>query len=220
VVCFIGMLAAVVIGGGLGKLAERLVSWRRFLLVGLAVVAVVVVGALSIPSYIEPALVPAIVMALVLERWTRHGAVVDGPLSSTWRGVVIGVVNVVAVGLTIGLCLALDPSPGQGVSFEAVWIHRPPPGMVALFTMFIGFVPGLLAGAALGGLTGMLADRSPLTRVAILTGAALAVVASLGAWTHNTQLILVAAVPTLISAIVLERWTRHPVELPSARVVA
>ncbi len=123
-------------------------------------------------------------------------------MNGIWKGTVLGALNVFLIALGM-----------------AAWEGGP--AMVFLVTMF-GILPGVIAGAILGGIA-ELTDRQPRPlRVAILTLPAIAVVYALANQFSLMELAYVCSIPTVIIAVLLERWTYKPVDpppVPVARVM-
>jgi hypothetical protein len=105
------------------------------------------------------------------------------------KGVALGVTNV----LVVGIALSIDYRDAAMIPF------------VALF----GGVPGVAVGAALGGVAKLLETRSWQLRLPILAIPAVGLVFALGGLLGATEVIPLASVPTMLSAVVLERWTRR-----------
>jgi len=119
-----------------------------------------------------------------------------------WKGLALGAVNVLVI--AIGLAVAEK---------EAT---------IAVLVVMFGGMPGLVAGAVLGVLAGMTSTIRPPIRVAILALTALGVVYGLAHEFGLQELALVSSIPTVVAALILERWTRH-VEappVPVARAIA
>jgi hypothetical protein len=89
------------------------------------------------------------------------------------------------------------------------------PGMI-LFIMLFGGIPAVVAGGLLGMLAGLTARRSPRWRAVLLALPALGLVAGLGTFFTLTAAVPVACIPTLVAALVLERWTRQVMPAPVA----
>lgn len=88
--------------------------------------------------------------------------------------------------------------------------------------MIIGGIPGVIAGALLGGFAALLKSASPWLRIVALTAAAISVVAVLAAVFRMEEFVPIAGVPTFIAVLLLERWTRRslpPPPIPVATVV-
>ena len=117
------------------------------------------------------------------------------------KGAALGVVNVLAVGIVLSLDSRDDT-------------------MIPLVALF-GGVPGIAAGAALGGIAKLIATRRWQWRLPILAIPAVGVVFALGWLLEVTEAIPLASVPTMLSALALERWTRRsppPPPLPVATI--
>ncbi len=116
------------------------------------------------------------------------------------RGVVLGAVNVLVIAIGLGFM----------VNDSAV-----PP-----FVIIFGGVPGV----AVGGLLGLLAARTdtspPWLRAALLAVPALGVVVFLAGAFGMYSYVVVSCIPTMVAALVLERWTRRvtPPPVPVAKV--
>jgi hypothetical protein len=87
---------------------------------------------------------------------------------------------------------------------------------MAAFVFLIGMVPGLFAGMVLGAIAGVTAQRNVRLRRALIGIPAIALVIALGLLFRVSPLILPAAVPTIVCALVLERSTRYVAPLPVA----
>ena len=85
-----------------------------------------------------------------------------------------------------------------------------------LFVLLFGGVPAVVTGGLLGGLAELTASRSPRWRVVLLALPALAAVAGLGKFFEATAEVPVACIPTVVAALILERWTRQVVPEPVA----
>ena len=90
-------------------------------------------------------------------------------------------------------------------------------GEAGIFVMMFGMVPGVLAGIVLGAIAGRMETKGIVPRVAALTVPAVALVILLATEFGMEQLILVASIPSVVAALVLERWTRK-VEAPPVPV--
>jgi len=117
------------------------------------------------------------------------------------KGVALGVVNV----LVVGVVLSIDYREDAMIPF------------VALF----GGVPGIAVGAALGGIAKLVATRPWQWRLPILAIPAVGLVFALGAILEVTEAIPLASIPTMLAAVLLERWTRSappPPPIPVATI--
>lgn len=115
-------------------------------------------------------------------------------LPAAVRGVAIGLANLLVIAIGFG------------------------PGSILVVAMF-GCIPAAVAGGLIGVLAGLTARSSPWWRAALLAVPAFGVVAGLGAFFDVTAAIPVACIPTLVAALVLERWTRKvaPALIATAR---
>jgi NhaP-type Na+/H+ or K+/H+ antiporter len=86
-------------------------------------------------------------------------------------------------------------------------------GIPVLVIMF-GGIPGVLAGILIGWLAGQLPTWAPRWRVPLLAVPAFVVVLALAATFGMTAAVPVACIPTLVAALILERWTRRPEPAP------
>ena len=87
----------------------------------------------------------------------------------------------------------------------------------------IGMIPGVLAGLVLGVFAGLLEASGVPQRIAVLTVPTLGVVVVLASMFGMDELVLLASIPSVVAALVLERWTRKPPPpppVPVARVRA
>jgi uncharacterized membrane protein len=117
------------------------------------------------------------------------------------RGLALGAANVVVIAIGIGV---------MEHDSEATC-------MVIVF----GALPGLIAGAVLGWLAGCTATRSPWWRVTLLAVPGIGVVVFLAEAFWMYQFVVVACIPTIVAALILERWTRRtlPPPVPVATVM-
>lgn len=92
---------------------------------------------------------------------------------------------------------------------------------VPLVAMF-GMVPGVLAGIVLGLVAGHMESSGVVARIAALTVPTVGVVILLATEFGMEELILVASIPSVVAALVLERWTRkvEPPPVPVAQIRA
>jgi hypothetical protein len=113
-------------------------------------------------------------------------------------GAFIGFVNtlVVAVGLS-----AVEPRDRFGIT---------------LIVTLIGVIPAVLTGVVLGAIAKQLASARVRVRIAVLVPPALAVVGFLAFAFNMTSYFVLACIPTLASALYLERRTRAGAPLPVA----
>jgi ABC-type dipeptide/oligopeptide/nickel transport system permease subunit len=118
---------------------------------------------------------------------------------SVVKGIAVGAANVAVVAVVVGAATPLASAVDIG---------------------FIGGLPGLLAGAAIGWLAGRTARLRPPVRVALLAIPAFLLVFWLAHVFTMLELAELACVPTTIAAIVLERWTRRPPIPPPIPVVS
>jgi hypothetical protein len=110
-------------------------------------------------------------------------------MSTILKGAVLGLANVVAVGLALGVVYS-----GHGML-----------AMLPVVLLF-GTVPGLLAGAVIGALAGV--SRTTMrARKLTLVLAALAAAVAITAMFGVLELAPVACIPTVFAALALERWT-------------
>jgi hypothetical protein len=123
-------------------------------------------------------------------------------VNGIWKGTVLGALNV--------FIIALGMAAYEGG-----------PAMMFLVTVF-GILPGVIAGAALGGLAHATESMSRPLRVAILTLPAIGVVYVLAQQFSLEELAYICSFPTVVVALVLERWTYKPTDpppVPVARVM-
>jgi hypothetical protein len=90
---------------------------------------------------------------------------------------------------------------------------------MAVFVFLIGMVPGLFTGMVLGAIAGLTARRNVWVRRALIAIPALSLVAVLGLFFHVGQMILPAAIPTIVCTLILERSTRYVAPVPVATSV-
>ena len=88
------------------------------------------------------------------------------------------------------------------------------------FVMMFGMIPGVLAGIVLGVVAGHMASHSVVARLAALIVPTLGVVILLATEFGMEALIPVASIPSVVAALVLERWTRkvEPPPVPVAQI--
>lgn len=90
-------------------------------------------------------------------------------------------------------------------------------GEAAALVMMIGMIPGVLAGIVLGLVADQMENNSVVARIAALIVPTVGVVILLATEFGMEELIVVASIPSVVAALVLERWTRK-VELPPVPV--
>ena len=92
----------------------------------------------------------------------------------------------------------------------------------ALLVMMFGMVPGVISGVVLGIVAGHMEKRSVVARTAALIVPSLGVVVLLATEFGMDALIPVASIPSVVAALVLERWTRkiEPPPVPVAQIRA
>lgn len=88
------------------------------------------------------------------------------------------------------------------------------------FVMMFGMIPGVLAGIVLGLLAGHMESYSVAARLAALIVPTVGVVILLATEFGMEPLVPVASIPSVVAALVLERWTRkvEPPPVPVAQV--
>ena len=121
------------------------------------------------------------------------------------RGVVLGAANVLVIGIGIG-------------------VLRQDLGLTPAVIMY-GGIPGLFAGAVLGVVAQCTEARPPWLRAVVLAVPAVGLVVFLAALFEVFGMyayVPVACIPTIVAALILERWTRRPppAPVPVARVLA
>ena len=109
------------------------------------------------------------------------------------KGIAVALANVLVIALAMGVA-AHDAA-------------------VTLLVTVYGGIPAMVLGAVLGWLAGVSATRSPRWRVVLIALPAFGLVAVLAAIFWFTAAVPVACIPTLVAALVLERWTR-PISIP------
>ena len=119
-------------------------------------------------------------------------------MNGIWKGTVLGAANVVLI--AIGMA-AIDGDPA-----------------VAMLVMMFGGLPGIVGGVVLGALAQAFEAWPPVGRVGLLALPALGLVYLLAHEFHMTHLALVSSIPTVVAALILERWTRKPAEPPPVPV--
>jgi hypothetical protein len=115
-------------------------------------------------------------------------------------GILLGLVNTIVI--AIGLAVAV-PSRSLGASI-----------------VMFGFIPGMLIGAFIGGIAGLIAKHPPWVRIVLLTPIPVAFVVVMANMLQLGTAGNLTAIPTLVAVLLLESWSRIPaagVELPRAR---
>ena len=115
-------------------------------------------------------------------------------------GVVLGLANVLVI--AIGLAVTLDEDFLE----------------LGTMVMIFGMMPGMMAGAVLGGLARALRECPRALRLLLLVTPALLVVFALASEFGMLALAPVACIPTGVAALVLERMTRAPVVPPAVPI--
>jgi len=118
-------------------------------------------------------------------------------VKSAGKGFVLGAANV----LVIALGIAMMERAGEA----------------GVLVVMIGMIPGVLAGLALGVIAGRMESNGVVARVSALIVPTIGVVIFLGTALGMAELIVVASIPSVVAALLLERWTRK-VELPPVPV--
>ncbi|HEX3762897.1 MAG TPA: hypothetical protein VHW23_29575 [Kofleriaceae bacterium] len=116
------------------------------------------------------------------------------------KGIALALANVLVIAIAIGV--------GE---------HDPE---VTVFVMLFAGIPAVVLGGLLGLVAALSERKSPRWRAVLLALPAFGLVAVLAATFGLTTLVPVACIPTLVAALVLERWTRHvePPPVPVATV--
>ena len=117
------------------------------------------------------------------------------------RGIALGIANVLVIAIGIAV-----------VAREADMM---------IYVVMFGGMPGVTAGALLGGLAQGTAARPPWLRATCLAVPAMGVVFVLASAFEMTPMGPVACIPTVVAALILERWTRRvtPPPVPVATVM-
>lgn len=123
-------------------------------------------------------------------------------ISPAGCGVLLGALNVVVIGIGMGA------SVGRGDVLGTAFV-----------VSIVGILPGVVTGACLGALAGSMRARPRWLRLPMLLVPALALVAALASMFGLLSFAAVAAIPTTVAMLILERWTRERVEpaVPPAR---
>ena len=114
------------------------------------------------------------------------------------RGILLGAVNVLVIAIGLGI------TAGEAA--------------VTIFVVMFGGIPGLIAGGGLGWLAKRIETRPPSVRATLLAVPAVGVVFFLAAEFGMDASVPVACIPTIVAALILERWTRRvkPAPVPVA----
>ncbi len=84
---------------------------------------------------------------------------------------------------------------------------------IAMLVIIFGGLPGVVAGTLLGALAHVMDDAPVPLRIGVLSVPALGVVFGLAHEFRMQDLAMVSCIPTVVAALILERWTRK-VEAP------
>jgi hypothetical protein len=116
------------------------------------------------------------------------------------KGIAVAIVNVVL----IGICFGLSVNDSD----------------VVLIVIVYGMIPGVVVGTVLGVVAHIAKSLPVVLRVAILTIPSVTLVGLLGWFFHMEEMIPFASIPSIISSVILERWTRKitPPLVPVAQV--
>ena len=115
-------------------------------------------------------------------------------------GILLGLANTVVI--AFGLALAV-PSRSLGLSIVVV-----------------GFIPGMLLGAFVGGIAGLTARNPAWVRVILLAPLPVAFVVVMASALRLGSAGELTVIPTLVAVLLLESWSRAPApgpDLPRAR---
>lgn len=102
------------------------------------------------------------------------------------------------------------------VLFIAMGLEWRDPSLPAHYVIAFGVLPGVTVGAFVGWIAGATATWSAWLRRGLLAITPLGLVASLAGVFELGEHTLVAAIPTLVSVMLLERWSRVVPTLPAA----
>ena len=122
-------------------------------------------------------------------------------MNGVWKGALLGILNVLFIAVGIAM---FGP--------ERLWVEGF--GTITKFVFMYGSLPGLIGGAFLGGLASALDRSGTALRLSVLTLPALVLVFLLASAFDMTRFALVSCIPTVVAALILERWTRRPVDPP------
>jgi hypothetical protein len=109
----------------------------------------------------------------------------------------------------IGFCNTVFVASGVGLYWNGGFV-------LALVVFLFGIIPGLVTGVALGMLAASMAERPVWWRRLAIAGPAVGVLIGSAAFFEVTQVFLLAIIPTVVSALILERNTRARSVMPVA----
>ena len=118
-------------------------------------------------------------------------------MHGAFKGTLLGALNVIVIALGMA-----------GVESQA---------NIAMLVIIFGGLPGVLAGTLLGTLAHVMDDAPVPLRIGVLTVPALGVVFGLAHEFRMQDLAMVSCIPTVVAALILERWTRK-IEAPPVPV--
>jgi hypothetical protein len=209
------MLPGTLFGLVLGCIAGHITRARRIILIGAGTLAAAILCGFGLQALTIVAVLATAAAMVFLEWWTRGPR---EPMLPVWRGAVLGLVNLLAIAVLVGVRVKTH-GRGGGDPEELGWtnIHNAREGiqMIAMF----GLVPAFGAGAAIGAMAGAFAALHRWLRFALLAPPALVFTAMFGALFDERGVILAAWIPTLVCVAMLEKWTRRPEPIPVAVAV-
>jgi NhaP-type Na+/H+ or K+/H+ antiporter len=118
-------------------------------------------------------------------------------------------VGAAGFGAMLGFCNTLFVATGVGIAWHGGFA-------LALIVFLFGIMPGLITGAVLGWLAARTAERDVWWRRLVLAGSAVAVLLGLAAFFGVTSVFVMAIIPTVVSAFILERNSRVVSSMPVA----
>jgi Fe2+ transport system protein B len=89
---------------------------------------------------------------------------------------------------------------------------------IGIIVFMFGIVPALITGMSLGAIAVATDRQSFALRCAVLSLPALGVLFGMAELFGVTQLFLLAAIPTIVCALILERRTRYVAPVPMATI--